>query len=152
VVSSFSLTYSPGKHTVSSATTTCIPLPDSLLSAICILCKSSVQCMCRCGLVVANTGTTNHILPDASAFISYKQVSNLDVQMGNNSYVAVLGRGTAIFLLNGKRLLIWNVLHVPGLAVLLYSLHAHLQLRGCVFIGSFDNGCHICQMLNPSQL
>ncbi len=76
-------------------------------------------------------------------FISYIRVSDLDVQMCNYSYVPVLGRGTAVFLLNGNCFLIWNFLHVPGLAVPLYSLHAYLQQRGCGFIGTFDNGFHV---------
>jgi hypothetical protein len=46
----------------------------------------------------------------------------LDVRMGNNSYVPVLGHRTVVILLNGKRLIIWNALHVPWLAVPLYSL------------------------------
>jgi hypothetical protein len=60
--------------------------------------------------------------------------------MGNNSYVPVLGRGTAIFALNGKRLLVCNVLHVPGLAVPLYSLRTHFPQRGCGFLGMKESG------------
>ena len=63
--------------------------------------------------------------------------------MGNNSYAPVLGRGTAIVSLNGQRLLIRNVLHVPALRVPLYSLRAHLRQRGCGFVGSFDTGMHV---------
>ena len=71
---------------------------------------------------VADTGATDHMIPDKLCFISYKTVSGLSVRMGNNSFVPVLGRGTAVFALNGKRLLVRNVLHVPGLAVPLYRL------------------------------
>jgi hypothetical protein len=81
-------------------------------------------------LVVADTGTTNHMVPDRSAFISYKAVCNLYVQMGNNSYAPVLGQGTAIISLNGQRLLIRNVLHVPALHIPLYSLRAHIRQQG----------------------
>ena len=63
--------------------------------------------------------------------------------MGNNSYAPVLGRGTAIISLNGQRLLIRNVLHVPALRVPLYSLRAHLRQRGCGFVGSFNTGMHV---------
>ena len=83
------------------------------------------------------------MLPDRSAFISYKSVRSLRVRMGNNSYAPVLGRGTAIISLNGQRLLIRNVLHVPALRVPLYSLRAHLRQRGCGFVGSFDTGMHV---------
>ena len=60
--------------------------------------------------------------------------------MGNNSYVPVLGRGTAVFALNGKCVLVRNVLHVPSLAVPLYSLRTHVAQRGCGFIGTEDSG------------
>ena len=89
---------------------------------------------------VADTGATDHMVPDKSCFISYKSVSGLSVRMGNNSFVPVLGRGTAVFELNGKRILVRNVLHVPGLAVPLYSLRTHVTQRGCGFIGSGESG------------
>ena len=60
--------------------------------------------------------------------------------MGNNSFVPVLGRGTAVFALNGKRVLVRNVLHVPSLVILLYSLRTHVTQRGCGFIGTEDSG------------
>jgi hypothetical protein len=63
--------------------------------------------------------------------------------MGNNSFTPVLGRGTAIVSLNGRRLLIRNVLHVPVLRVPFYSLRAHLCQSGCGFIGSFATGMHV---------
>ncbi len=94
-------------------------------------------------LVVADMGATNQMLPDCLAFISYKSVQHLCVWMGNNSYAPVLGRGTAIVSLNGQRLLIRNVLHVPALQVPLYSLRAHLHQSGCRFIGSFAMGMHV---------
>ncbi len=70
-------------------------------------------------------------------------MNDLSVRMGNNSFVPVLGWGTTVFSLNGKRVLVHNVLHVPGLAVPLYSLWAHLQQRGCGFLGTFDDGFHV---------
>ena len=36
-------------------------------------------------LMVTNTGATDHMLPDWTAFISYKLVHNLRMCMGNNS-------------------------------------------------------------------
>jgi hypothetical protein len=71
---------------------------------------------------VADTGATNQMLPDKATFISYKPISNLQVCMGNNSFIPVQGRGTAVFSLNSQRVLIRNALHVPGLVVPLYSL------------------------------
>jgi hypothetical protein len=83
------------------------------------------------------------MLLDASAFISYKQVTNLSVRMGNNPFVPVLGRGTTVFSLNGKRVLVRNTLHVPGLAIPIYSLRAHLYQPGCGFIRTFEDGFHV---------
>jgi hypothetical protein len=90
-------------------------------------------------LVVANTGATDHMVPDKSCFVSYKSMSGLSVRMGNNSYVPVLGCGTAIFALNSKRLLVRNVLHVPGLAVPLYSLCTHFTQQGYGFLGTKES-------------
>ena len=80
------------------------------------------------------------MIPDKSCFISYKSISGLSVSMGNNSFVPVLGRGTAVFALNGKRVLVRNILHVPGLAVPLYSLRTHATQRGCGFMGAEESG------------
>ncbi len=52
----------------------------------------------------------------------------------------MLGRSTAIFALNGKRLLVRNVLHVPGLAVPLYSLSTHFTQQDCGFLGTEESG------------
>ncbi len=40
-------------------------------------------------------------------------------------------------------MLVCNILHVPGLAVRLYSLWAHFHQRGCGFLGTFEDGFHI---------
>ncbi len=94
-------------------------------------------------LVVADTGATDHMLPDRSACISYKSARNLRVHMGNNSYALVLGQGTTIISLNGQRLLIHKVLHVPALWVPLYSLCEHIRQPGWGFLGSYETGFHV---------
>jgi hypothetical protein len=94
-------------------------------------------------LVVADTGATDHMVPDRSAFISYKSVHGLRVCMGNNLFALILGRGMAIISLNGQCLLICHVLHVPELWVPLYSLRAHLRQSGCGFVGSHEIGLHV---------
>jgi hypothetical protein len=94
-------------------------------------------------LVMVDTGATDHMIPDCSAFISYKSVQHLRVWMGHNSYAPVLGRGKAIISLNGQCLLICIVLHVPALCVTLYSLRAHLHQHSCGFVGSHDTGMHV---------
>jgi hypothetical protein len=73
-------------------------------------------------LLVADTGATDHMLPDKSAFISYHPVSGRRVRMGNNSFAPILGHGSAIISLNGKKILIRDCLHVPDLRNPLYSL------------------------------
>jgi hypothetical protein len=80
------------------------------------------------------------MVPDKSCFISYTLIYGLSVQMDNNSYVSVLGRGTAIFAMNSKCILVRNVLHVPGLVVPLYSLRTHITQQGCGFIGTCKSG------------
>ena len=79
--------------------------------------------------VVADTGATDHMVPDRGAFISYKSIHGLRVRMGNNSFAPVLGRGTAIISLNGQRLLIRNVLHVPGLRLQSPGASSPVRLR-----------------------
>jgi hypothetical protein len=94
-------------------------------------------------LVVADTGATDHMVPNRGAFITYKSVHGLQARMGNNSFAPVLGCGMAIISLNGQQLLIRHVLHVPDLRVPLYSLRAHLHQSGCNFVGSYKTGLHI---------
>jgi hypothetical protein len=118
----------------------CICLPKALHHHLGQLSQPLIVCTQSSSLVVADTGATDHMTPDKSVFISYKVVANLQIRMGNNSFVPVLGRGTAIFSLNGQRVLVQNVLHVPGLAVPLYSLRTHLKQTGCGFFGTFEAG------------
>jgi hypothetical protein len=93
---------------------------------------------------VADTSATNHMLPKKAAFILYKFVSNLQVHMGNNSFLLVLGCDTAVISLNGQRVLIRNALHVPGLVMPLYSLQVHLTQCGHAFYGPYSAGILIC--------
>jgi hypothetical protein len=79
------------------------------------------------------------MIPDKSAFISYKTVTHIQVRMGSNLYLLVLGRGTAIIPLNGQCILLQNVLHMI-LWSPLYSLCAHVKQHGCGFIGESDEG------------
>ncbi len=105
------------------------------------LSKSPVVLPLRHGwLAVADTGATNHMVPNKLCFISYKAISKLSVRMGNNSFALVLGRGTAIFALNNKRVLIRHVLHIPGLTVPLYSLCTHVTQLSCGFLGIKESG------------
>ena len=60
--------------------------------------------------------------------------------MGNKSLAPVCGVGTAVFSLNGKKIMVRNCLHVPALRNPLYSLRSHLLQKGCGFIGDADMG------------
>ena len=86
-------------------------------------------------LLVADTGATDHMILDKSVFISYRPVSGHGVRMGNNSFAPILGSGSAIIAINGKRILIRECLHVPALCNPLYSLRSHQRQHGCGFIG-----------------
>jgi hypothetical protein len=94
-------------------------------------------------LLVADTGATDHMLPDKSAFISYRPVVNCRVRMGNNSFAPILGTGSTVFAVNGKRILIQDCLHVPALRNPLYSLRAHQQQHGCGFLGMHNLGIYV---------
>ena len=85
-------------------------------------------------LLVADTGVTDHMLPDKSAFISHRPVVNHRVRMGNNSFAPILGTGSAVFAINGKRILIRDCLHVPALRNPLHSLRAHQRQHGCGYL------------------
>jgi hypothetical protein len=127
-----------------SSSTACSDFPPSISTALQSLLSrlsdSSISPDSSRRLAVADSGATNQMFPDKSAFISYKSTSNLKVRMGNNSYLPALARGSAIISLNGQRVLVWNALHVPGLAMPLYSLRAHFQQPGCGFLGTNDVG------------
>ena len=131
----------PSLQPLPSSSSSCLVLPDRLQSIIRRLATSSISPDSTSrDKAVADTGATDHMFPDKSAFISYKRISNLQVRMGNNSYLPVLGRGTVIISLNGQRILVRHALHVPGLAIPLYSLRAHLNQPGCGFVGTSFSG------------
>jgi hypothetical protein len=94
-------------------------------------------------LVIADTGTTNHMLLDKSAFILYTPVLSWQVPMGNNSFAPIGGQGTAIILLNSKKIPIHNCLHIPEHCNPLYNLCAHQRQWGCEFIGMFSLGMYV---------
>jgi hypothetical protein len=117
-----------------------ISLPTTITRLIDKLSLSPTAPLFNGCFAVADSGATDHMFPDKSSFISYKIVSGLQVCMGNNSYILVLGCGTANVALNGKCVLVWNSLHVPGLAAPLYSLRAHMHQPGCGFVASDTTG------------
>jgi hypothetical protein len=99
--------------------------------------KASISPGLGCRFSVADTGATDHMFPNKLAFISYKSIPNLQVWMGKNSFPPVLGCSTAIISFYCQHIFVCNTLHMPGLAVPLYSLCAHLKQHGCGFLGTF---------------
>ncbi len=73
-------------------------------------------------LLVTDTGATDHMLLDKLAFISYYPVVGWQVRMSNNSFGPILGQGTTIISLNGKKVIIQDCLHISDLPNPLYSL------------------------------
>ena len=90
------------------------------------------------------------MFPDKSAFISYKSITHLKVRMGNNSYLPVLARGSAIISLNGQWVLVRNALHVPGLGMPLYSLQAHFQQESPMSDSPADRTVRLHRVLKTS--
>ena len=105
--------------------------------------RPSPRHITQTSLLIADSGATDHMLLDKSACISYHPVSGRRVWMGNNSFAPILGHGTAVISLNGKKILIRDCLHVPDLRNPLYGLWAHQRQRGCGFIGMYGLGMHV---------
>ena len=91
----------------------------------------------------ADSGATDHMNPDKSAFVSYHPTPGAYIELGDGTRLPQLGRGTAKFKLNGRVILLRNVLHVPALVEPLYSLRHHQQLPECGYYSSFDTGSHL---------
>jgi hypothetical protein len=115
-------------------------LPKRLQAIIAWMTKDSISPGLGCRFLVADTGATDHMFPNKLAFISYKSIPNLQVWIGNNSFLPVLGDGTAIISLNGQHILIRNELHMPGLMLPHCSLRAYLKQHDCGFLGTFETG------------
>ncbi len=75
------------------SSSSCLVLPDCLLSVVLQLAASSIFPNSTTGVAVANTGATDHRFLDQSAFISYKRISNLQVCMGKNFFSSRVGLG-----------------------------------------------------------
>ncbi len=87
-------------------------------------------------LLIADSGATNHMIPDKSAFISY---------------YPVLGHGFAWAMILSCQSLVmalpwsWfaNCLHICDLRNPLYSLQVHQHQQGCGLIGMFGFGMFV---------
>eukprot|EP00804_Cyclotella_cryptica_P009045 CCRYP_003142-RA/>CCRYP_003142-RA protein AED:0.35 eAED:0.14 QI:0/0/0/1/1/1/2/0/1801 len=92
---------------------------------------------------VADSGATDNMFPDYSAFISYRRQANRFVTLGDHTKLPILGEGSAKIKLNGKVIILRRCLHVPGLRNPLYSLRQHRQMPGCGTYSDFKHGAYI---------
>eukprot|EP00804_Cyclotella_cryptica_P016077 CCRYP_004202-RA/>CCRYP_004202-RA protein AED:0.18 eAED:-0.12 QI:0/0/0/1/0.5/0.33/3/0/1917 len=92
---------------------------------------------------IADSGATDNMFPDYSAFLSYHRQSNRFVTLGDNTKLPILGIGSAKVKLNGKVILLRNCLHVPHLRNPLYSLRQHRRMPGCGTYSDYDHGAYI---------
>jgi hypothetical protein len=76
----------------------------------------------------ADSGATEHMIPDYKAFTSYKRCTNEFVTLGDTTKLRIMGWGKAKFYLNNKVIEVRNALHVPGLRAPLYSLRRHRHM------------------------
>jgi hypothetical protein len=53
------------------------------------------------------------------------------------------GIGSAKILLNGKIILLRNVLHIPALHEPIYSLRHHQMMPHCGYFSSYETGSHL---------
>ena len=90
--------------------------------------SSSLGCMV---VAVADTGTTDHMGPNKSAFIMYLKVTKINVHVGNKTLAPVFSKGMAVLPLNGKHVILQNVLHIPVLRNPLHGLRKHFTQHGC---------------------
>eukprot|EP00804_Cyclotella_cryptica_P023772 CCRYP_011153-RA/>CCRYP_011153-RA protein AED:0.32 eAED:0.22 QI:0/0/0/1/1/1/2/0/951 len=91
----------------------------------------------------ADSGATDTMLPDKKAFISYRLTPGKFVSLGDGAKLEQRGVGSAKISLNGKIIILRNVLHVPSLQDPLYSLCRHQQMPGCGYISLFETGSHL---------
>eukprot|EP00804_Cyclotella_cryptica_P026709 CCRYP_007942-RA/>CCRYP_007942-RA protein AED:0.35 eAED:0.34 QI:0/0/0/0.66/0.5/0.33/3/0/1904 len=92
---------------------------------------------------IADSGATDNMFPDYSAFLNYHRQTNQFVTLGDNTKLPILGVGSAKVKLNGKVVLLRNCLHVPHLRNPLYSLRQHRRMPGCGTCSDFEHGAFI---------
>lgn len=91
----------------------------------------------------ANSGATDVMLPDYLAFLSYVSCKDWWVTLGDNSRLRIAGTGTAKLSLNGKVIILHDMLHVPELQNPLDSLRKYKAIPGCRTFSYFGVGSYI---------
>jgi hypothetical protein len=83
------------------------------------------------------------MFPDRAAFLSYHPTPGKFIELGDGTLLEQRGIGSAKILLNGRVILLRNVLHVPALQEPLYSLRRHREMPECGYYSSFETGSHL---------
>ena len=78
----------------------------------------------------ADSGATNVMLPDYYVFISYHKYFHCFAILDDSTKLPILGKGTTVFSLNGKTIMVQDAIHVPSLRAPLYSLRKHKTIHG----------------------
>ncbi|KAL7425595.1 LOW QUALITY PROTEIN: hypothetical protein ACHAXH_000396, partial [Discostella pseudostelligera] len=114
--------------------------PNVGVNSVCIGSSSHVAAShaTLSSIMIADSGATDHMWPDYSAFTSYRPLDNKHVTLADNNMAPVAGIGSIKVMLGGHVVGVRDVLHVPSLRVPLYSLRAHRKMDGCGFIGNND--------------
>ena len=68
-------------------------------------------------VAILDSGATHHLWPTYKAFISYSRVHGQHVTLADNSVIRIAGRGAITIMMGGKKLVIRDVYHVPGLRI-----------------------------------
>ena len=84
---------------------------------------------------IVDSGATDHMWPDHTAFTSYRPLHNNHITIAEDSTKPAMGISSIKISIGGQVVDIRNVLHVPGLCMPLYSLRAHRRMPGCGFLG-----------------
>ena len=86
--------------------------------------------------VIADSGATSHMFPDRNMFISYKTTPGSYVILANKQKVSNPGRADVRLRFGKYTVVLTDVLHVPSLHLLLYSIRVHRRSLGCSFIAN----------------
>jgi hypothetical protein len=119
-----------------------ILLPKHLQAIIAWMMKDSISPGLGRSFLVTDTGATDHMFPNKLACISYKSIPNLQVWIGNNSFLPVLGCGTTIISLNGQRILVCKACYMCLVSRFYSTSFAHISSNMVVdFWGPLKLGC-----------
>jgi len=89
--------------------------------------------------VIADSGATDNMsCYGKEVYISYKRLQNSYVVLANKQTAKCLGVGKIKLIMNGHPVIIHNVLHVPSLRTILYSVRQHRRTPGCSFTADND--------------